>query len=108
MVTTFGEFIRKFRTEKGLTLTQLAARINMDSANLSKIENGKKDFDEKRLEKLSQALNVDIENIKMEYFSDLFARKLYHSNCSSETLVLAVQKVKYLIQKGSEQSKINF
>ncbi len=35
----------------------------------------------------------------MEYFSDLFARKLYHSNCSSEILVLVVQKVKYLIQK---------
>ncbi len=53
MVTIFGEFTRKLRTEKGLTLTQLAARINMDSANLSKIENGKRDFDEKRLEKLS-------------------------------------------------------
>ncbi|NOX86990.1 MAG: helix-turn-helix transcriptional regulator, partial [Chlorobi bacterium] len=61
MTATFGEYIRKLRTENGLTLTQLAAKINLDSANLSKIENGKRDFDEKRLEKLSDALDVDLD-----------------------------------------------
>ena len=108
MLTTFGEYIRKHRAEKGLTLTQLAAKIGMDSANLSKIENGRRSFDEKRLKSLSQALEIDIEKIKMEYFSDLFAHKLYDSNCSRETLVLAEKKVKYLAQKSAKQGKITF
>ena len=36
----FGEYIRNLRTEKGFTLTQLGAKLDLDSANLSKIENG--------------------------------------------------------------------
>ncbi len=37
MKTTFGEYIRELRLENNLTLTQLAAKLNLDSANLSKI-----------------------------------------------------------------------
>ena len=49
MKATFGEYIRQLRTDKGFTLTELAALLKLDSANLSKIENGKREFDEKRL-----------------------------------------------------------
>ena len=58
MKTTFGEYIRLLRNENELTLTQLAAKLNLDSANLSKIENGKRDFDEKRLPKLAKNLQT--------------------------------------------------
>ena len=103
MNATFGEYLRLLRTEKGLTLTQLAAKIDLDSANLSKIETGKRDFNEKRLNKLSEALGIDIEVLKSEYFSDFIARKIYQSNYHEDTLVLAEQKVKYLKQKNSQQ-----
>ena len=76
MTTSFGKYIRKLRIEKGLTLTQLAAQINLDSANLSKIENGKRTFNENRLEKLSLALNVDLKTIKYEFYSDYIAQKI--------------------------------
>ena len=36
---TFGEYIKQLRTERKLTLTQLGAKLELDSANLSKIEN---------------------------------------------------------------------
>ena len=52
MKATFGEYIRQLRTDKGFTLTELAALLKLDSANLSKIENNKREFDEKRLDKL--------------------------------------------------------
>ena len=38
MKTTFSEYIRLLRTQKQFTLTQLAAKLDLDSANLSKIE----------------------------------------------------------------------
>ena len=38
MNATFGEYIRKLRTDNGLTLTELAALLKLDSANLSKID----------------------------------------------------------------------
>lgn len=99
MKETFGEYIRRLRNENGLTLTQLAAKLDLDSANLSKIENGKREFDEKRLLLLSTTFNLNLNQLKAEFFSDFIAKKLYENNCNSNTLVLAEQKVKYLKTK---------
>ena len=46
MEANFGEYIRTLRTQSGLTLTQLGAKLGIDSGALSKIETGKKEFDE--------------------------------------------------------------
>jgi HTH-type transcriptional regulator, competence development regulator len=104
MKKTFGEYIRALRLESGLTLTQLAAQLDMDSANLSKVENGKRDFDEKRLEKLAETFELKLEKLKVEFYSDMIAKKIYQTNCSKDTLILAEQKVKYLKQKDFKQT----
>ncbi len=108
MKETFGEYIRKLRNENELTLTQLAAKLDLDSANLSKIENGKREFDEKRLPKLASVFNLNIDTLKAEFYSDFIAKKLYETNCNNEVFILAEQKIKYLKQKNLTQSKFNF
>src|SRR5690606_30607710 len=108
MKATFGEYIRQLRTDKGVTLTQLAFQLDLDSANLSKIENGKREFDEKRLEKLANAFDLDLEKLKVEYFADQFAKKMYEYNCSPETLIVAEEKVNYLKNINVKQGKISF
>lgn len=108
MKATFGEYIRQLRTDKGLTLTELAALLKLDSANLSKIENGKREFDEKRLDKLANAFDLDLEKLKVEYFGDQFAKKMYAYNCSSETLMVAEEKVNYLKSINVKQAEIKF
>jgi len=108
MKATFGEYIRQLRTDKGLTLTELAALLKLDSANLSKIENGKREFDEKRLDKLATAFNLDIEKLKTEYFGEQFAKKMYQYNCSPETLIVAEEKVNYLKNINVKQTEIKF
>ncbi|MBX2910529.1 MAG: helix-turn-helix transcriptional regulator [Chitinophagales bacterium] len=108
MKASFGEYIRKLRTENGMTLTQLAAQLELDSANLSKIENGKREFDEKRLEKLATVFSLKLDDIKTEFFSDLFAKKIYENNCSMETLMVAEEKVNYLKSKNVKQGEIKF
>ena len=108
MKATFGEYIRQLRTDKGLTLTELAALLKLDSANLSKIENGKREFDEKRLDKLANAFNLNLEKLKVEYFGDQFAKKMYAYNGSSETLIVAEEKVNYLKSINVKQSEIDF
>ncbi len=105
MKETFGEYIRKLRQDNGFTLTQLAAKLNLDSANLSKIENGKRDFDEKRLSKLAEVFSLDIKLLKEELLSDIIAKKIYNNKCSLNTLLLAEEKVKYLKYK---QLQLNF
>lgn len=104
----FGEYIKQLRTQKGLTLTQLGAELNLDSANLSKIENGKREFDEKRLTQLAKVFNLDLQELKTEFFSDLFAKKLYESSSSTDALILAEKKVKYLRQINIKQKSFKF
>lgn len=99
MKETFGEYIKRLRTEKGFTLTQLAAKLDLDSANLSKIENNKREFDERRLTLLSEVFNLDLSKLRTEFFSDFIAKKIYKNNCDEQTLVLAEEKVAYLKSK---------
>ena len=95
MNTTFGEYIRKLRTEESLTLTQLAAKLNLDSANLSKIENNKRDFDKKRIPLLAEIFNKNIEELTNEYISDQIGKTIYEYDCSKELLKIAEEKAEY-------------
>ena len=107
MKQLFGQYIKSLRTEKGLTLTQLGAKLGIDSANLSKIENGKREFDEKKLEILSEIFNLNLEELKIEFFAEYFAKKLYNSDCSTDAFVVAEEKIKYLRQQNVKQAKLN-
>ena len=95
MRTTFGEYIRELRTEKGLTLTQLAAQLNLDSANLSKIENNKRDFDQKRLPVLAKIFGLKLEELKNEYITDQLGKQIYELNCTKQLLKVAEEKAEY-------------
>lgn len=99
MKETFGEYIKQLRTKHHLTLTQLAAKLDLDSANLSKIENNKREFVGKRLVLLADIFDLDISILRPEFFSDVIAKKLYENNCDNDTLGLAEQKVEYLKSK---------
>jgi len=95
MSTTFGEYIRFLRTKNELTLTQLAAKLNLDSANLSKIENGKRDFDEKRLPILSEIFKLNLTELRNEYVSDQIGKHIYETNCTKQLLQVAEEKAEY-------------
>jgi transcriptional regulator with XRE-family HTH domain len=102
MKTTFGEYIRLLRTEKELTLTQLAAKLNLDSANLSKIENGIRDFDEKRLPKLARIFSLNLKELREEYLTDQLGKKIYETNCTKQLLQVAEEKAEYRRLKSTK------
>lgn len=95
MKTTFGEYIRLLRNENELTLTQLAAKLDLDSANLSKIENGKRDFDEKRLPKLAKIFKLNLTELRNEYVTDQIGKYIYETNCTKQLLQVAEEKAEY-------------
>ena len=95
MKTTFGEYIRLLRNENELTLTQLAAKLNLDSANLSKIENGKRDFNEKHLPKLAKIFKLNLTELRNEYVTDQIGKHIYVTNCTKQLLQVAEEKAEY-------------
>lgn len=96
MKEMIGQQIRSLRNAKGWTLTQLAAKLDIDSANLSKIENGKRELDEKKLAKLCKIFKLDKSEMEKELISEKIARVVYSREFDQSILTLAGEKIKYL------------
>lgn len=61
-----GPTIRKIRQRKGIQQTELAATLEYDPGNLSKIENGKQGYSDDFLNRLPKALGVPLSAIFKE------------------------------------------
>ncbi len=107
MKGTIGQYIRILRTEKGWTLTQLATQLDIDLANLSKIENGHREFDEKRLPKLCKVFNLDKTVMEMELISEKIAKTVCQQDLDQSVLTLAEEKIKY-IKNGYSNHQIDY
>lgn len=59
----FGQRVRKFRKQKGLTQEKLAERTGIDYSYLNLIENGKRNPSLKVMAKLSRILGVRLEDL---------------------------------------------
>lgn len=96
MRETIGQYIRTLRNDKGWTLTQLAAKLDIDSANLSKIENGKRELDEKKLTKLCKVFKLDKSEMERELVSEKIARAICDKELDQSVLTLAEEKINYI------------
>ena len=54
----FGAILKQIRTEKELTLLDLEVRTGINEGEISKIENGKKNFTFTTLVKLAKGLDI--------------------------------------------------
>lgn len=104
---TIGEYIHRLRTISGMTLTKLAAALDIDQSTLSKIENGKRNIPESILPKLADIFNLDIKDLKREFYSEKIAEMIYKEPNSEELLRFAEQKVNYFKQRNLIQSNLN-
>lgn len=95
MRETFGEYIHNLRIEKNLTLTKLAAALDIDQSTLSKIENQKRNVPVEILPKLAQVFMLDIKKLEEEFYSEKIAELIYKVPHYSDLLILAEEKAKY-------------
>ena len=58
-----GEIIRKIRKEKGISLRDLAKKVNVSFVNISYIENGRIETSKEVLRKISKALDYDFDKL---------------------------------------------
>lgn len=108
MKETFGEYIHRLRADSGLTLTKLAAALDIDQSTLSKIENGKRNVPVDVLPKLSKIFDLDLKQLEHEYFSEKIAEIIYPQEEPSQLFKAAEEKAKYMRIKNQQQGKINF
>ena len=72
MVTAFGKFCRKLRIDDGELLIDMAGKLGVSTAFLSKVENGRRKPPEEWEEKIIQL--YDLKGAKREEFKDCFFR----------------------------------
>lgn len=58
-------YIRQWREHRGLTLEQLADRIDMTSSYLSMLERGQRGYTQETLEIIAEALQTDVASLLM-------------------------------------------
>lgn len=108
MKETFGEYIHKLRTDANMTLTKLAAALDVDQSTLSKIENRKRSVPEEILPKLANTFGLNVKELEYEYFSEKIAEIIYPQEEPSRVLKLAEEKAKYMKIKNQKQGNIDF
>lgn len=108
MKETFGEYIHKLRTRGCMTLTKLAAALDLDQSTLSKIENGKRNVPAEILPKLASTFSLDIKELEKEYYSEKIAEIIYLYDEPKNVLKLAEEKAKYFKLKNIKQGEIKF
>jgi len=101
MEKSLGEYIHSLRKEHGLTLTKLAAALDIDKSTLSKVENNKRNLPDAALPKIANYFGLDVTAIKREYYSEKIAEMIYQEPNCREVLKLAEEKVEYMKSKNS-------
>ena len=108
MKETFGEYIHKLRVEQGLTLTKLAAALDIDQSTLSKIENQKRNIPEEILPKLAKVFKLDLKRLEKEFYSEKIAEMIYKVSDSTDLLTLAEEKANYYRASKVKQGNLRF
>lgn len=107
MKETLAEYIHHLRVKNGLTLTKLAASLDIDQSTLSKIENQKRSVPKEILPKLATVFKLNIETLEKEYYSEKIAEILCNNSDTSELLKLAEEKAKYYRILRTRQGSLN-
>ncbi|RYH71786.1 XRE family transcriptional regulator [Flavobacteriaceae bacterium 144Ye] len=108
MKETFGEYIHKLRIENNLTLTKLAAALDIDQSTLSKIENQKRNVTEEIIPKLAHIFDLDVSQLEKEFLSEKIAELIYQKDDTDDLLNLAKEKVNYYKIKKASQGLLKF
>ena len=93
---TIGQIIRAKREESGLLLRQLAAKLDIDTAILSKIERSERKPTRDQIVKIAEIFNLDKDELIVQYISDKIAYEIADEEFAIKSLKLAEQKIKYL------------
>ena len=95
---TTGEILRENREKKGLLLRQVAAKLDIDTAILSKIERGGRKASKEQIIKLAGILDLNKDDLIVQYLSEKILYEIKDEELGSKALKVAEQKMKYINQ----------
>lgn len=91
-----GELLRGKREEKGLLLRQVAAKLDIDTAILSKIERSERKASKEQIIKLAEILDLKEEDLLVQYLSEKILCEIEDEELGQKALKVAEQKMKII------------
>lgn len=95
MNSQFGNKIRILREEQKMLLRQLAPLLDMDTAQLSKIERGERNAKKETVLKLAEILNVVPDELVTLWLADQIYDVVKDENTALKAMMVAEESVKY-------------
>ena len=90
----FGNKIRELREKQGLLLRQLAAKLEIDTATISKIELGTRHAKKEHLPIFSNILKIELQELEILWLADKLYGIVENENCGLSALKLAEKEIK--------------
>jgi len=104
----FGDWLRTQREVRGWPQRKVAARLDVDTSIVAKMEKNQRPATRNHLQLLAELFEADFQTLLVLYLSDRVAYELMEESCSEAILQAAEQKIKYLRQKNAVQGEIMF
>jgi cytoskeletal protein RodZ len=96
-----GEILREKREKKGLLLRHVSAKLDIDTAILSKIERNERKATKEQILMLAEILDLDTDNLLIQYLSEKILYEIKDEELGQKALKLAEHKMKYIIKNKS-------
>ncbi len=93
---SFGEIIKRFRESNGLFLRQVAAKMDIDQAIISKFERGERKPTKEQVQKFARFYKIEEEKLMIAWLSDKVAYELVEEKNHYKILSVAEQKIRFL------------
>lgn len=95
-VLSLGEYLRKLREVKNLTLKYVSGNLKIDPSLLAKIERNERAPSKELIKKLSLFFHCDERLLTNIYLSDFIANKIFDEEADLSILNIVEKKVKNL------------
>ncbi|KAA2242636.1 helix-turn-helix transcriptional regulator [Chitinophaga agrisoli] len=93
-MTNFAELIRIERAKQRLLLREVAVKLEIDQAVISKFERNERKPTKEQVLKFAKFYNLDEETLLIEWLSDKVANDLQEEHLAYKVLEAARQKIK--------------
>jgi transcriptional regulator with XRE-family HTH domain len=105
MNSQFGNKIRVLREEQKMLLRHLAPLLDMDTAQLSKIERGERNAKKETVLKLAEILKISPDELVTLWLADQIYDVVKDENTALKAMMVAEESVKYSINKINKSEK---
>lgn len=90
---TLGNYLRELRTERNLSLKDLATALQVDQSLISKIEHGERSLSLDMIPALAVALNTDFKALQIDLMALRLAEDFGKEEYATEALKQVIEKL---------------